>query len=725
MAPSNSIPFVVRALHLTALTSFACSAPLFSILKDGPEFFVNRRALPSDIALVAVGLFVVPTLSILALEALAYLLGRRVGDLVHYAAVWLLSAIVAVPLLTSVAGCAGIVAVVVACFLGLGVATCVARFQAARQWLAALVLLSVVSFVSFFFSDGVKTLLFPHKVMEGEGFTKSSDTPVAMLVFDEFPLNGLLDKNLEIDPVRFPHFAQFAKDSIWYRNATAVNAFTPIALPAILSGTMPRTLKQLPTTESYPTNLFTVLARSHSVSAFEPFTRLCPPEICTQTKRPPNRRKRLKAMLMDLAAVYLNFAVPSDLDIGVPSIDGKWGDFWDEKRDSWNAPNFARKSRVNLFKDFLRSIKSSNDKPPFIFAHVILPHMPHQFVPSGKMYFSGPLHGYIKDRWTEDPAFLQAGFGQFMSQLGATDTVVGLFMEKLKQLGIYDKAIVVIAADHGFSVRPASYRRGDIDEDSFYEDIMNVPLMIKFPGKTSGQISPLHAQNNDVLPTILDALGLDYQLPLDGRSLLDSSIPDRQEQQFLVGRVHNPGRRQPKVKKVVKAEGEVLSYKAPAETPRSTVDWKYTLPGYTDPHPSNPYFIGPHSELLGQPVSAFSTSSLPATYEVLSVGDRSKKQDWSRTINFDPKSGTCPCNIQGNVSGGDLKPLDEVALAINGVLRGFAQLIDGPGDIHHFVFLPLDAAFQSGANSVQLYKVESRSSGGIQLKTLRPAEFRG
>ncbi len=725
MASSSASSFTLRALQLLALTGLACSGPLFSILKDGPEFFVNRRALPSDIALVAVGLFFVPALVILLLESLAYLLGKRVGDLFHSICVWLLSAVIALPLVSSITGWPGLAATVLACGLGLVVATCVSRFYSAKQWLAALSLLSVVSLASFFFCDGVSTLLFPHKVIEGEGFTKSSSTPVAMLVFDEFPLNGLLDRNLDIDASRFPNFAGFAKDAVWYRNATAVNAFTPIALPAILSGKMPQTLKQLPTTESYPTNLFTVLARSHSVSAFEPFTRLCPPEICTQTKRPPNRRKRLKAMVLDLAAVYLNYAVPSDLDLGVPSIDGKWGDFWDEKRDSWNAPNFARKSRVNLFRDFLRTVKVSDQKPAFIFAHVILPHMPHQFVPSGKMYFSGPLHGYVKDRWTEDPAFLQAGYGQFMTQLGATDTVVGLFVEKLKQLGIYDKAVVVIAADHGFSMRPASYRRGDIDADAFYEDIMNVPLMIKFPGSSSGRMDPLHAQNNDVLPTILDALGLDYQLPLDGRSLLNPSIADRQEQQFLVGRVDNPGRRQPKVKKHVKAEGEVLSYKAPSETPRSTVDWKYTLPGYSNPNPINPYFIGPHSELLGKPVSSFLTSSSVSTYEVLSAGDRSKKQDWSRTIHFDPKSGTCPCNIQGNITGNDLKPQDEVALAINGVLRGFAHLIDGPGDIHHFVFLPLDSDFQAGPNAIQLYKVESRAAGGITLKALQPAAFKG
>jgi hypothetical protein len=162
----------MRALQLLALTSLACSGPLFSILKDGPEFFVNRRALPTDITLVAFGLFLVPALSILLVEGIVYLLGKRIGDLFHSAWVWLLSAVIALPLISSSTGWPGTTSAMLACGLGFIVAACAYRFYSAKQWLGALSLLSVVSLASFFFSDGVSTLLFLHKVVEGEGFTK-------------------------------------------------------------------------------------------------------------------------------------------------------------------------------------------------------------------------------------------------------------------------------------------------------------------------------------------------------------------------------------------------------------------------------------------------------------------------------------------------------------------------------------------------------------------------
>ncbi len=724
MSTSSTRPeTLTRFAHLFALSGLSLAGPLLNILADGPEFFVNRRALPLDIvALVAILMLAVP-LALFTIESLVRLFNIRAASIMHHVCIAGLVALAVVPLLVALDLLPGYGCIGVGCVIGAIVAILAARFKGARQWLAFLSVLPIFSLASFVMSEGVSTLLAPPKLIQGDGFTKSSDTPVAILVFDEFPLNGLLNQNLEIEPERFPNFAALAKDATWYRNATAVNAFTPIALPAILSGKMPKTLKALPTTESYPANLFTILARSHAISTSEPFTRLCPPEICGQSKRRSSVRKRVSFMLSDLVAVYLNYIVPNDVDLGVPSIDGKWGDFWDEKQDSWSAPNFARKSRVGTLKAFLSAIKVPRDKPAFIFAHTILPHMPHQFTPSGRMYFSGPLHGYIKDRWTEEPAFLQAGYQQFLFQLGATDYVLGLFINKLKELGIYEKALIVVAADHGFSMRPTSYRRGDIDEAAFYEDIMNVPLFIKYPGASQGRIDLRHAQNNDVLPTVLDVLGLDYDLELDGYSLLRNDRPDRTEQQFLVGRVDNPGRRKGKeikVKKVVKAEGEIRSYKVPPESPRATVDWKYTLQGYATQNPHNRYFLGPYAALLGRSVAEFPMTTSKSSYVVLSCGDRAKSGDWSRTVRYDPKTGVCPCNIQGNVDGLDSKPGDIVGVAINGVFESFANLIDGPDKVMQFIFLLPDSAFKPGDNSIQLYKIEPGKEALPTVRALTP-----
>jgi hypothetical protein len=76
--------------------------------------------------------------------------------------------------------------------------------------------------------------------------------PVVMVFFDEFPMMSLLDSRGRIDRRLYPHFASFAQDATWYRNATGVSPFTPYAVPAMLTGRYPAKSLLLPT-PSIPT----------------------------------------------------------------------------------------------------------------------------------------------------------------------------------------------------------------------------------------------------------------------------------------------------------------------------------------------------------------------------------------------------------------------------------------------------------------------------------------
>lgn len=710
-----------RAAQLLALTGLGISSPLLHILQDGPEFFVNRRALPLDIVLSVAIIVFAPPLILLALEGVGRLLGRTVSHALHVVFVVLLTAIVVVPLIESHFPIVWTVSVAAGLLAGVVIGFSIARFAAARMWLSLLSVLALITTAGFFASDGIKTLIFPQQANEESRFTKGSDTPVVVLIFDEFPLNGLLNQQLEIDAERFPNFAALAKDSTWFREATAVNQFTPIALPAILSGRMPRSLKQLPTVQSYPINLFTLLARSHAVTAYEPFTKLCPDAVCPKGKTRESRKKRLAFIFSDLAAVYLNYAVPEDANVGVPDIDGKWGDFWNEEAGDWDAPNFSRTGRVESFQRFLKNIKPS-EKPPFIFAHTILPHMPHQFVPSGKMYPPGFIRAYVRDRWTENQSLQEIGYQQFLLQLGATDRVLGLFINRLKEIGVYDKALVVVVADHGASFQPHTHRRGDIKHQAFFEDVMSIPFFIKLPGKDQGVISDRRAETIDVVPTVLDVLGLDYKIQFDGVSLFKEDAPNRTEKDLLVGRIPNKDAAIEGNRKKNELEGQVISFKAPEKFPRATVDWKYSLPGYTAVNPHNPYYIGLRSELLGAKVSDAAVSSSAATFELF---QRSRKPDGKKVndvVRYDPRSGICPCSLQGTVAGGDVAAGDEVAIAINGVFEGFTRLSQGDKGDLRFSFFVLDKMFVSGLNTIELFKVDGLRDNTLSVKKIAPLQ---
>jgi hypothetical protein len=80
-------------------------------------------------------------------------------------------------------------------------------------------------------------------------------------------------------------------------------------------------------------------------------------------------------------------------------------------------------SRFNAFLDQLRP----SDQPALHFLHILLPHQPWKYLPSGVQY-SYPKISFGYDRkvgWTTQPAPVQLGQQRHLLQLAYTDRLVG------------------------------------------------------------------------------------------------------------------------------------------------------------------------------------------------------------------------------------------------------------------------------------------------------------
>ena len=69
----------------------------------------------------------------------------------------------------------------------------------------------------FLFFSPVSALLSAQKDVAVTGVEMESPPPIVMVVFDEFSLVSLLDKDLQIDPAQYPNFAAFAKKATWLK----------------------------------------------------------------------------------------------------------------------------------------------------------------------------------------------------------------------------------------------------------------------------------------------------------------------------------------------------------------------------------------------------------------------------------------------------------------------------------------------------------------------------
>ncbi len=103
------------------------------------------------------------------------------------------------------------------------------------------------------------------------------------------------------------------------------------------------------------------------------------------------------------------------------------------------------------------------------------------------------------------------------------DEALGVFLETLEQEFAGEELLVVITSDHGEEF----FERGSAGHGSFsqyYEELLHVPLIVRFPDARAERIDE-PASTLDIVPTVLDVVGLAVPPHLSGRSLRGAVEP--------------------------------------------------------------------------------------------------------------------------------------------------------------------------------------------------------
>ena len=210
------------ALDIGGLSALALSYPLFEVLSQSPEFFVARNSTPAHVVFLAcIVCFIVPAL-LFSVARVAVRLNASAGAYVHEAILALLVVAMVMTWLNRVDGLAVWAGVSLAIAAGLAFAVGYRRAEAVRLFVTALSPAILVVPVSFLLNGNVRDALAP----AAEGFATAEfgeAPPIVFIVFDEFPLNSLLDENYEIDADRYPNVSALATQSYWFRNTTTVS----------------------------------------------------------------------------------------------------------------------------------------------------------------------------------------------------------------------------------------------------------------------------------------------------------------------------------------------------------------------------------------------------------------------------------------------------------------------------------------------------------------------
>jgi phosphoglycerol transferase MdoB-like AlkP superfamily enzyme len=108
----------------------------------------------------------------------------------------------------------------------------------------------------------------------------------------------------------------------------------------------------------------------------------------------------------------------------------------------------------------------------------------------------------------------------YMEDINYVDRMLGKFFDKFKAAGLYDDSLIVIFGDHT-PVLPA-FNTGDVSYNPDTSQVKEVPLLFKIPGVNIGETHANKGNHLDIMPTILDLLGIKTNQLMFGQSLFTS-----------------------------------------------------------------------------------------------------------------------------------------------------------------------------------------------------------
>ena len=191
--------------------------------------------------------------------------------------------------------------------------------------------------------------------------------------------------------------------------------------------------------------------------------------------------------------------------IGAFVLDSQFGldqgfDFYDdvfeEKKENVHGGNVERRGE-EVSRVAIRWLEENRDERFFLFIHYYDPHLEYAAPP--------PYDSTYRD----DP---------YTGEVAYVDHCVGAFLDKLKDLGLFDSALILVTADHGESL----YEHDEADHVFFiYQSSLRVPLVIKFPGQTEPRRVNERVGLVDLAPTILGYVDPAAPIPdyMDGEDL--------------------------------------------------------------------------------------------------------------------------------------------------------------------------------------------------------------
>lgn len=309
------------------------------------------------------------------------------------------------------------------------------------------------------------------------GEEKAAKNQVVMIIVDTLRVDHLGCYGYE-HPTS-PKIDALAADSIVFENAHAAAPWTEASIASMVTGVYPRVLGITKSPVNLPDG-HTMLAERFEEAGYE-----------TGAVISHDMISKRKGFSQGFDMFDESQSGKGHLYVSSPRISKKAVDFIDDHKDDdfflflhYFDPHweYLPHKELNTYPDYAGKIRSRRYRNVKLIR---------------KLYEGGKL-------FADDMRYM---ISLYDSEIRFTDTHIGTVLDRMRKLGIYDDATVILVADHGeeFGEREDKWIGHAV---KVTQELIRVPLMIKLPGEAEKKRVAKRVSLVDLAPTILSLAGL-------------------------------------------------------------------------------------------------------------------------------------------------------------------------------------------------------------------------
>jgi arylsulfatase A-like enzyme len=244
----------------------------------------------------------------------------------------------------------------------------------------------------------------------------------------------------------------------------------------------------------------------------------------------PGGEKGVKASFVTIDEVMkgAGFYTSGVTSNGYITAKNGFGNQWDAYRN--HIHDGGGVSGEQIFKYAIQSIEKKKGTPWFLYIGTIDTHVSWRAKePWISRYDPGYTGKYAKEASGKDVEAMATGklkvtdrekqhiVAIYDSNVSYQDELLGQLLKKLDEWGIADETMIIVTADHG----DEQWEDGRVGHGaSTRESLVHVPLLVVYPPLIPAGLVVEGAETIDVLPTIIDALGMQAPETMMGMSLV-------------------------------------------------------------------------------------------------------------------------------------------------------------------------------------------------------------